>query len=149
MPYARDPALEAEIARLDDLDLGQLRELWCQRLGTAPRIASTELMRRWLAWELQARVRGGLDSATRLRLRQLGKTGRAGPAPARKPHHVLKPGTVLTREWNGVTHRVVVLEEGFAWGGQQYASLSEVALRITGTRWSRPRFFRLRQRDKS
>ncbi len=61
----------------------------------------------------------------------------------------LKPGTVLTREWAGVTHRVMVLEEGFAWAGQSYRSLSEIATRISGTRWSGPRFFGLKQRDRS
>jgi hypothetical protein len=61
----------------------------------------------------------------------------------------LKPGTVLTREWAGVTHRVMVLEEGFSWGGQNYRSLSEIATLITSTRWSGPRSFGLKQRDRS
>ena len=43
---------------------------------------------------------------------------------------------MLAREWNGVTHRVIVLEEGFTWNGQKYDSLTEIAFRITGTRWS-------------
>ena len=48
----------------------------------------------------------------------------------------LRPGTVLGREWNGRMHRVAVLAEGFAWNGKTYASLSKVALAITGTRWT-------------
>lgn len=141
--------LEAEIARLGGLGLAELREIWSQCLGSPPRIASTELTRRWLAWELQARVRGGFDAATRRRLRQLAKSfkAEAGAKAAHDP--ALKPGTVLTREWNGMTHRVVVLEKGFAWNGQNYGSLSEIAFRITNTRWSGPRFFGLRQRAKS
>jgi hypothetical protein len=50
-------------------------------------------------------------------------------------------------EWGGKTHRVMVLENGFAWAGQNYRSLSEVATRISGTRWSGPRFFGLKQGD--
>jgi hypothetical protein len=65
------------------------------------------------------------------------------------PDISLRPGSTLAREWNGVTHRVTVLEEGFAWNGQKNASLSEIAFRITGTRWSGPRFFGLRQQRKS
>lgn len=149
MTYAIDANLEAEIARLGDLDLGQLREVWRQRLGKPPKIASAELTRRWLSWELQARVRGSIDPATRARLKQLSKADRAGPAPAIPSCSALRPGTMLTREWNDVTHRVMVLEEGFTWNGQQFTSLSEVALYITGTRWSGPRFFGLRQRSKS
>ena len=60
-----------------------------------------------------------------------------------------RPGSMLTREWNGVTHRVIVLEEGFTWNGKKYDSLSDIAFRITGTRWSGPRFFGLRQQRKS
>ena len=58
----------------------------------------------------------------------------------------LRPGTVLGREWNGQMHRVAVLTEGFAWNGKTYRSLTKVALAITGTRWSGPKFFGLRDR---
>ena len=56
--------LQAEIARLDGLGLPELRQIWQQRIGAPPQLASTELTRRWLSWELQAQVRGGLDAAT-------------------------------------------------------------------------------------
>ena len=42
----------------------------------------------------------------------------------------------------------MVLEEGFTWSGKTYRSLSEVAYAITGTRWSGPRFFGLRDYAK-
>ncbi len=58
----------------------------------------------------------------------------------------LKPGTILTREWDGQVHRVMALDQGFAWNGRTYASLSKVALAITGTRWNGPRFFGLRDK---
>jgi Protein of unknown function (DUF2924) len=56
---------------------------------------------------------------------------------------------MLAREWNGVTHRVMVLEEGFVWNGQKHDSLTDIAFRITGTRWSGPRFFGLRRQSRS
>jgi hypothetical protein len=37
----------------------------------------------------------------------------------------------------------MVLDEGFAWEGKAYRSLSEVARVITGTRWNGRRFFGL------
>lgn len=137
--------VQAEIARVSDLGLAELRVIWEQRIGTPPPIVSTALTRRWLAWELQAQLRGGFDLATRRRLRQVGKSLRANPAacPVRRPNPA--PGSVLMREWNGVTHRVLVLDEGFSWNAERYFSLSEIALRITGTRWSGPRFFGLRK----
>jgi Protein of unknown function (DUF2924) len=142
-------ASEAEIARLNDLGLAELRLVWKERLGTPPAVTSTELMRRWLSWELQAKARGGFDVTTRRRLRQLCKAFRAHSPSTRLSEIGPRPGSLLTREWNGVTHRVMVLEEGFAWKGQKHASLSEIAFRITGTRWSGPRFFGLRQQHKS
>jgi hypothetical protein len=149
MSSKSDGTLTAEIAQLGGLDLGELRELWRQRLGSAPRFASTEVTRLWLAWELQAHARGGYDPATRRRLKQLIKSTGIDATQKSASSKALKPGTMLTREWGGLTHRVMVLEEGFAWAGQTYRSLSEIATRISGTRWSGPRFFGLKQRDRS
>ena len=59
----------------------------------------------------------------------------------------LRPGTILTREWNGHTHRVMVVDAGFAWMGKTYDSLSKVAFAITGTKWNGPRFFGLRDKQ--
>ena len=56
----------------------------------------------------------------------------------------LTPGTVLVREWDRRSQRVMVMSDGFAWNGQTYGSLSKVAFAITGTRWNGPRFFGLR-----
>ena len=60
-----------------------------------------------------------------------------------RPRTELRPGTLLTREWDGHLQRVMVLADGFSWNGKSYASLSKVALAMTGTRWSGPRFFGL------
>ena len=57
---------------------------------------------------------------------------------------VLRSGTLLTREWEGHLHRVMVLADGFGWNGKTYKSLSKVACAITGSRWNGPRFFGLR-----
>jgi Protein of unknown function (DUF2924) len=80
------------------------------------------------------RALGGLSAGTR---RQL-----CGPEPRPvRRRRVLRPGTVLVRQWHGVGHQVTVLEEGVLYRGERYRSLSEIARLITGTRWSGPRFF--------
>ena len=56
----------------------------------------------------------------------------------------VSPGTVLTREWNGRQHRVMVVNGGFAFEGKTFDSLSKIAFAITGTNWNGPRFFGLR-----
>jgi hypothetical protein len=115
--------------------------------GKPRQLASTELTRRRLAWELQAVARGGLDAGTRRRLRQLSMALKPDASLSPLSDINAKPGTVLSRDWSGATHKVVVLEAGFGWNGQTWKSLSEIATKITGTRWSGPRFFGLKQRS--
>ena len=65
------------------------------------------------------------------------------PAPNRRP---LKPGTLLAREHGGAMHRVVVVPDGYVWNDKTYRTLSEIGGAITGTKWSGPRFFGLRDK---
>ena len=69
------------------------------------------------------------------------------PVPPVPDRRGLKPGTILVREHAGVLHRVVVMENGFAWEGKTFRSLSEAAQAITGTNWNGPRFFGLRSKS--
>jgi hypothetical protein len=66
-------------------------------------------------------------------------------AAAKRSRPQLKPGTRLIREWQGRTYEVVVLDDGFSWQGTRCNSLSAIARKITGTAWSGPLFFGLRQ----
>lgn len=145
MPLDQCATREAEIARLDDLGLDELRKLWGRLLGAVPANHGTSLLRRRLAYELQARAHGDLSAQTRRRLRSLHQSFKADPAYTPLPSLGLKPGTVLTRTWQGVAHQVHVTGEGFDYRGEQFGSLSEVARRITGTRWSGPVFFGLKR----
>ena len=56
----------------------------------------------------------------------------------------LKSGALLIREWNGRLERVMILDDGYAWNGCVYRSLSQVAKAITGTSWNGHRFFGLK-----
>ena len=55
-----------------------------------------------------------------------------------------RSGTVLVREWQGTTHHVTIVNDGFLWNGSTYRSLSGIARAITGTKWNGPRFFGMR-----
>ena len=145
MASSLNAALEAEIARLDGLGLHELRLVWRQRLGAPPQHISAELTRRRLAYELQVQAYGGLKPEIRRRLRQYYKAFKVDPHHMPSSNLGLKPGLVLTREWNGTDHHVTVLEKGFKYRDEQYGSLSEVARRITGSRWSGPAFFGLKR----
>ena len=141
-----DASADAEITRLEDLGLRELREHWLYRFGeNPPACKSTGIVRRLLASRLQEQAFGGLPPETRQKLKKLAQAFERNPDHALTPRHDLKPGTVLTREWQGTLHQVRVLENGFEYGGDRFASLSEVARKITGTRWSGPLFFGLKK----
>lgn len=134
MSKAKRKAAET-VAALPAMTLAQLRQEWERRYGTAPRHRSAELLRRVLAWRIQADVHGGFDAATR---HMLGSDqGQIKPAA--------KAGMRLAREWAGKRHEVVVTPSGVLYEGTTFGSLSEVARHITGKRWNGPRFFGLRQ----
>jgi hypothetical protein len=60
----------------------------------------------------------------------------------------LKPGALLIREWQGRLERVTLVDDGFAWKGATYGSLSAAAFAITGTKWNGRRFFGVQRRDR-
>lgn len=124
------------VAEVAASDLEGLREIWRQRYGAAPSLRSVPLLRRLLAWRLQAEAHGGLDPAT---TRALARKGRC-----RAEGLELGIGACLTREWQGRAYQVVVEAEGFRCDGTLYPSLSAVATAIAGSRWNGPRFFGLR-----
>ena len=142
---SEESALEAEIQRLDDLGLDELRKLCGPVLGAVPVNHGAHLLRRRLAYELQARALGDLPAETQRRLRRLHQSFKADPQHKPMPRRPLKPGLVLTRSWQGVLHQVQVTDRGFDYRGERFTSLSEVARRITGTRWSGPLFFGLKK----
>jgi hypothetical protein len=146
-------SIEDEIAHLRGLDLSGLRARW---QSVFQRSASTHLTRHLLfaviAYRLQADRFGDLDHAT---LQVLDRTVAKEEGPAMSARLAsfdqkrteLTPGTVLVREWDRRSQRVMVMADGFAWNGQTYDSLSKVAFAITGTKWNGPRFFGLRHKE--
>jgi hypothetical protein len=146
-------SLEDEIAHLRGLDLKGLRSRWqsvFQR--SAPNHLTRHLLFAVIAYRIQADRFGDLHHETKQVLdRTVAKE--AGPvtsvrlASFDQKRTELTPGTVLVREWDRRSQRVMVMADGFAWNGQTYDSLSKVAFAITGTKWNGPRFFGLRDKE--
>ena len=140
-------SVEDEVARLRDLDAEGLRARWKTVHGkTAPTQLPRHLLFRILAYRLQAERLGDLDVESQ-RLLDRSESPEAASkqaADANQRSRTLRPGTVLGREWNGQMHRIAVMQDGFAWNGRTYPSLTKVAFAITGTHWNGPRFFGLR-----
>ena len=132
---------------LANMTRAQLCDTWARVVGKPVlHSASRELIINFIAWHLQARQHGGLNPAVQRKLERLAAAIDRG-VPVRVPtaSERLRPGTSLERAWRGETHSVTVLADGFAYRGQHYRSLSQIARRITGTRWNGPAFFGLRQ----
>ena len=143
--YAKDPSvLHRVLKEIESADLKALRTLWSVHLGSAvPKLSAREILARLLAWKIQETVLGGYDAWTKRRLRELAQAFERDPAYAVPTPVSLRPGIVLTREWQGIQHRVLVQDKGFLHQGTVYTSLTKVARAITGTAWSGPRFFGL------
>ncbi len=138
-----DP-LEVEIAALKQLAIHDLRIAWRRVHGGEPPARLTrDLMARAIAYRMQERAHGGLAPATKRRLRALAREieTRGGSRRRTTARHPPRPGMGRC-----ATHTVIVLEDEFEHAGERYASLTQIARRITGAHWSGPRFFRVRQR---
>ncbi|RVQ64984.1 DUF2924 domain-containing protein [Croceicoccus ponticola] len=134
-------SLEHELAALETLQLPDLRQKWTTVSDAPVPRVSAALLRYALAFELQARVHGGLSRRTRQKLDQLAD----GATQTRDT----RPGMRLMREWNGTLHVVTIEEDGaIVWNERTWGSLSSVARAITGTRWSGPAFFGLKERQQ-
>ena len=146
-------SIEDEIAQLRDLDLKGLRVRWRNAFGKpAPEHLTRYLLFRTIAYRLQADRLGDLDAETLKVLQRAAGRKVAASAVAKdlarldQRRFAPPPGTVLVREWDRKSHRVMVMPDGFAWNGETFDSLSEIAFAITGTKWNGPRFFGLRDR---
>jgi Protein of unknown function (DUF2924) len=140
-----DPAVEAELDRLPTMPIADLRKRYRELFRTEPPKAfGPDLLRRSIAHRIQEKAYGGLSAPTSRLLDQLVRAAMAKPNGRLELPRRIKPGSELVRTWKGRRYRVMVMAEGFAHDGKTYASLSEIASAITGTRWNGPRFFGLR-----
>lgn len=143
-------SLEIEIARLHDLDLKALRIRWRGVTGrAAPAHLPKHLLFAMLTYRIQTDAFGDLEAGSLQMLKAAaGSTGSAAITRLTdkidRRNQELLSGAILTREWNGHVHRVMVVDGGFAFEGKTHDSLSKVAFAITGTKWNGPRFFGLR-----
>lgn len=137
--------IASELARLEALTILELRQEWRRLHQTSPPMRlSRDILLRGIVYKLQERVLGGLSKSTLRKLKSAGPDGLTVPEVRRRPRVSYKPGTRLVLEWHDVTHTVVILADGVEWRGERYRSLSVVARKITGARWSGPRFFGLK-----
>jgi hypothetical protein len=136
-----------QMAKLRALPRSELLDLWQELYKkAAPKGVRREILVPFLAYRIQENAYGGLKPKVVAELRRIGKTldrNRSSKDSLIQPR--LKTGTRLFRQWRGHTHEVFVTDSGYEYSGVPYRSLSAIARKITGTRWSGPAFFGLRK----
>jgi len=143
-PTSDAASFSDRLAALGTLSLPEMRAEWRRLYRSPPPRLSREMLVRALAYRIQEKAGGGLRPAISRRLKEYGGKDDVMTLGGRNIADALpKPGTRLVREWNGRTYTVTITENGFAYNGQTYNSLTKVASIITGAHWSGPRFFGL------
>jgi hypothetical protein len=138
--------LGVDIHDLDQLSRSELRALWTQELGEQPPATlGRDVLALGIAYARQERRRGGLTKPVAKELAKLFDQVLRGDQTEMPTAPLPRSGTILVREWQGTTHHVTVVDDGFLWDGRTYRSLSGIARAITGTNWNGPRFFGMRE----
>jgi Protein of unknown function (DUF2924) len=140
-----DSDISAQIAELRAYSRQQLLDLWqALHRRAAPPGIRRELMIPFLAYKIQENAYGGLKASTRAELRRIARDlEKSNTSSKVRIRSRIKSGTRIVRQWRGETHEVVVTETGYEYAGSSYRSLSPIARKITGARWSGPAFFEL------
>jgi len=143
MLACNERSLAEQLARLHHLDRQQLGDLWRETYQTEPpHKVGADFLRGAIAYRLRENVHGGLKPSIHRYLLRLAQEMAAGKRHVSAPA-TIKPGTRLIREWHGKTYEVVVMSDGVLLNGEHLKSLTEAARKITGAKWSGPRFFGL------
>lgn len=145
---ATPDTLVARIAGLPDLPMEDIRALWWRLFGGETPTNNRRFLERRIAYKLQeVEFRKENSALLERNQRRIAALIERGKVPKRDTDYRAVPGTVLTREYHGIEHRVVVADDGqYEYQGRRFRTLSMVAREITGTRWSGPVFFGLKQR---
>ena len=107
--------MEAELARLNELDFATLKSRWRSATGrVAPAGSHRTLLLKMLAYRLQVDAFGGLDPDTaRFLDRVAADRGLAKAKILRCPTKLEQgQGAIFVREWEGVTHHVIHMRDG-------------------------------------
>ena len=116
------------------LDKQVIQKEWQKTFGhPAPVDCHPSFLEKVLSWQIQAGQHSGLKTHEKKIL-----LGEGSSRPS-----ALHPGSRLIRVWQGETHQVTVLADGYLYQDQRWKSLSSIAKAITP--WSGPAFFGLKK----
>jgi hypothetical protein len=156
--------LGKEIAAMEQMAMGQLRDLYAEVFGETTNARNKQWLLKEIIWRIQSIAEGDLSERARVRAMEIASDAdirrRPPKAPATKPeaprstpipvpvsldNGIPIPGSLITLEYKGRLLDVLVLDEGFEYAGEKFKSLSAVAKRITGSHCNGYLFFHLRR----
>lgn len=151
--------IEKELAEMQRMTVGQLREKYEDVFGETTRSGNKPWMVKRIAWRLQANQYGGLSERAKARAAELANDADIRVMPPKSPATIpiatranvvaradgLVPGTEIVRKYKGRELRVLVLADGFQYEGERYDSLTSLAEKITNSHCSGWRFFNVRR----
>lgn len=163
--------IEDEIEKLQTMTVPQLKRRYAEVFGEPTRANNKAFLWKRIAWRLQVQAEGDISERARRRAEALAReedlrlrppkgafaadsprdTARTLVRPFKPPKRDARlptPGTLLGRVYKGRRIEVEVLEKGFRYNGQNYATLTAVAKVITGSHWNGYEFFGLRKGKK-
>jgi len=127
-PAGNKTQLSYELAAIATMTYSELHLAWRQHYrAVPPKKMGRDILELGIAWKIQENKLGGLGAAAKRQIADLARTMKAKSDLAKPRVISLKPGAQLLRAWNGVTHEVLVVEDGFLWAGTTWRSLSVIA----------------------
>ena len=135
-------SFNSPVIELEYKSAAELREIYSSLFNDAVNYnAGKEHLIHKIAYRIQELAYGGLDESTKASLEIAAKGKNIF---TKSGHSDLLPGTKIHREYGSIMHEVEITKDGFEYNGQKWKSLSAIATKITGTKWSGPKFFGMR-----
>ena len=150
----------SQIMELRENSLSELKAKY-EELFPSQKVPSNNKVFLWrkIAYRIQELEYGGISAETQSKIQQLiqqydpinNKALRPDNIPENQPKksgisrdkRLPIPGTVITKEYKGISLQVKVLKLGFEYNSKVYKSLTAIAKEVTGAHWNGYLFFNL------
>ncbi len=139
-----DLTIVKQIIELQNKSIKELDELWHKLFDHPPAVCSKAHMIGKLAYKIQELAYGGVDEQTEAKIRAAERDVNR-PKKTLVKKYIPMIGTKIMKNYKGKTHEILVVNDGFAYEGAVYGSLSAIAQKITGTKWNGLKFFNIKE----
>lgn len=137
-----------QITKLQSIPFQELDNIWRTMFDHEPEVNSRKYIIGKIAYRIQELAYGALETETEDKIKACAKeTQRNVITPKTQKSKKFHPaiGTIIVKKYHDKMHEVMVVNEGFSYGGMVYKSLSAVACKITGTKWNGLKFFGVKE----